>query len=161
MFRCWWLCQECLIKKIPNSSCLIKKWSLKFRYLNEEQFCILFPSLFAPILNFFKSIGPHYVQEQSKLTLILCSFQAIVNNDVNVFDGHCPYNDTCSMKNLSCRYLDHLRNNSIIKEYYADLTSALNAVKEGDAWGALYFNENYTDSLVARLALGKSYTNFI
>ncbi|XP_026316608.1 ABC transporter G family member 23 isoform X1 [Hyposmocoma kahamanoa] len=78
---------------------------------------------------------------------------AIVNNDVTILDGYCPYNQSCSMKNLSCRYLDHLRNNSIIKEYYADLTSALNAVKEGDAWGALYFNENYTDSLFARLAL--------
>lgn len=59
------------------------------------------------------------------------------------------------MKNLSCRYLDHLKNQSIIKEYYADLESAINAVKEGQAWGAIYFNENYTDSLVARLALGK------
>ncbi|XP_063389305.1 ABC transporter G family member 23 [Cydia fagiglandana] len=78
---------------------------------------------------------------------------AIVNNDVNVINGLCPYNSSCSMKNLSCRYLDHLRNASIIKEYYADLSSALNAVREGDAWGAIYFNENYTDSLVARLAL--------
>ncbi|KAI5641065.1 ABC-2 family transporter protein domain-containing protein [Phthorimaea operculella] len=78
---------------------------------------------------------------------------AIVNADVNVIDGYCPYNHTCSMKNLSCRYLDHLKNQSIIKEYYADLDSALNAVREGDAWGAIYFNENYTDSLVARLAL--------
>ncbi|XP_037967605.1 ABC transporter G family member 23 isoform X2 [Plutella xylostella] len=78
---------------------------------------------------------------------------AIVNNDVNVVDGYCPYNNTCSMKNLSCRYLDHLKNQSIIKEYYADLESAINAVKEGQAWGAIYFNENYTDSLVARLAL--------
>lgn len=59
------------------------------------------------------------------------------------------------MKNLSCRYLAHLKNASIIKEYYADLDSAINAVKQGDAWGAIYFNENYTDSLVARLALGE------
>ncbi|KAI8422912.1 hypothetical protein MSG28_014024 [Choristoneura fumiferana] len=78
---------------------------------------------------------------------------AIVNNDVNVFEGYCPYNASCSMKNLSCRYLDHLKNGSIIKEYYNDLGSALDAVRDGDAWGAIYFNENYTDSLVARLAL--------
>lgn len=43
-----------------------------------------------------------------------------------------------------------------MKEYYANLTDALKAVEDGEAWGALYFNENYTDSLVARLALGMS-----
>lgn len=25
----------------------------------------------------------------------------------------------------------------------------------GDAWGALYFTENFTDALVARMALGR------
>lgn len=81
-------------------------------------------------------------------------FQAVVNDDVHMFDGYCPYNSSCSMKNLSCRYLDHL-NNHTIKEYYATLDDAIQAVADGEAWGALYFNENYTDSLVARLALGK------
>lgn len=77
---------------------------------------------------------------------------AVVNEDVRIIDGDCPYNHTCSMKNLSCRYLDNLSDH-MIKEYYADLSSALDAVRQGEAWGALYFNENYTDSLVARLAL--------
>lgn len=77
---------------------------------------------------------------------------AVVNEDVRIIDGNCPYNHTCSMKNLSCRYLDNLSDH-MIKEYYADLSSALDAVRQGEAWGALYFNENYTDSLVARLAL--------
>lgn len=58
------------------------------------------------------------------------------------------------MKNLSCRYLAHLTEHTE-KLFYTDLTDALDAVRAGDAWGALYFNENYTDSLVARLALGK------
>ncbi|XP_059045485.1 ABC transporter G family member 23 isoform X3 [Achroia grisella] len=83
---------------------------------------------------------------------------AIVNDDVNVINGDCPFNSSCSMKNLSCRYLHQLEEHTI-KEYYADLTSALNAVKEGEAWGALYFNENYTDSLVARLALADTADN--
>ncbi|XP_037295917.1 ABC transporter G family member 20 isoform X1 [Manduca sexta] len=83
---------------------------------------------------------------------------AIVNADVNVLDGYCPYNSSCSMKNLSCRYLEHLDNHTV-KEYYADLTSALEAVRQGEAWGALYFNENYTDSLVARLALADTADN--
>ncbi|KAJ8709889.1 hypothetical protein PYW08_009893 [Mythimna loreyi] len=83
---------------------------------------------------------------------------AIVNDDVRIIDGHCPYNASCSMKNLSCRYLDNL-NNHTVKEYYADLTEALKAVEDGKAWGALYFNENYTDSLVARLALADTADN--
>lgn len=83
---------------------------------------------------------------------------AIVNADVNVLDGYCPYNSSCSMKNLSCRYLEHLDNHTV-KEYYADLSSALEAVRQGEAWGALYFNENYTDSLVARLALADTADN--
>ncbi|XP_053619497.1 ABC transporter G family member 23 isoform X2 [Plodia interpunctella] len=77
---------------------------------------------------------------------------AVVNDDVHVIDGYCPFNSSCSMKNLSCRYLEQLTEHTV-KEYYADLSAALSAVREGEAWGALYFNENYTDSLVARLAL--------
>lgn len=80
---------------------------------------------------------------------------AIVNMDVKIIDGYCPYNNTCSMKNLSCRYINHLRNDSVVKEYYDTLPDAIAAVRSGDAWGAIYFNENYTDSLVARLALGE------
>ncbi|KAJ0170681.1 hypothetical protein K1T71_013453 [Dendrolimus kikuchii] len=83
---------------------------------------------------------------------------AIVNDDVPIIDGNCPYNHTCSMKNLSCRYLDHLDNHTVT-EFYANLTSAMDAVRAGDAWGVLYFNENYTDSLVARLALADTADN--
>ncbi|CAG9569104.1 unnamed protein product [Danaus chrysippus] len=84
---------------------------------------------------------------------------AVVNDDVRVLDGYCPFNSSCSMKNLSCRYLAHLRNQSIIKDYYDDLDSARGAVERGHAWGVLLFNENYTDSLVARLALGDTADN--
>lgn len=31
----------------------------------------------------------------------------------------------------------------------------MEAVRRGHAWGALYFTENFTDALVARMALGK------
>lgn len=37
--------------------------------------------------------------------------------------------------------------------------SAINAVERGNAWGALYFTENFTDALVARIALGKITNN--
>lgn len=43
----------------------------------------------------------------------------------------------------------------MIKEYYPDPESAIEAVRIGHAWGAIYFTENFTDALVARMALGK------
>lgn len=42
----------------------------------------------------------------------------------------------------------------MIKEYYPDPESAKHAVRSGEAWGALYFTDNFTDALVARMALG-------
>jgi hypothetical protein len=42
-----------------------------------------------------------------------------------------------------------------LQESYATTERALNAVRQGDAWGVLYFTENFTDALVARMALGK------
>lgn len=39
--------------------------------------------------------------------------------------------------------------------FYPDVESAKGAVSRGEAWGAMYFTENFTDALVARIALGK------
>lgn len=80
---------------------------------------------------------------------------AIVNGEMNATNmGDCYFDAGCSFTNLSCRYLSHL-NETIVKNYYPDLDSATEAVRLGDAWGALYFTENFTDALVARIALGK------
>jgi hypothetical protein len=38
---------------------------------------------------------------------------------------------------------------------YPSPEAAQDAVRGGDAWGVLYFTENFTDALVARMALGK------
>lgn len=81
---------------------------------------------------------------------------AIVNHEMNGTDSECEFEPGCSFTNLSCRYLNHL-NTSIIKEFYEDQEAALDAVKSGNAWGALYFTENFTDALVARIALGINY----
>lgn len=43
----------------------------------------------------------------------------------------------------------------ITQDYYESPEKAIDAVKVGDAWGALYFTENFTDALVARMALGR------
>ena len=77
----------------------------------------------------------------------------------------CSFSPDCSFTNLSCRYLSHL-NSSIIQEFYPDTDSAIQAVESGNAWGALYFTENFTDALVARIALGSlfcidSYKSFV
>lgn len=78
---------------------------------------------------------------------------AVVNSEMNGTDTECQFDPGCSFSNLSCRYLSHL-NDSIIKEFYPDTASAIRAVEMGNAWGAIYFTENFTDALVARIALG-------
>lgn len=80
---------------------------------------------------------------------------AVVNHELNQSGSNCEFNDGCSFKMLSCRYLQNLNNVTIIMDKYDSTASALNAVKKGDAWGVLYFTENFTDALVARMALGK------
>lgn len=45
-------------------------------------------------------------------------------------------------------------NGTIIKNYYQTSEAAVEAVRLGHAWGAVYFTDNFTDALVARMALG-------
>lgn len=83
---------------------------------------------------------------------------AIVNHEKNYTNQsyqECSFDYGCKFSYLSCRYLNNLRNTTIVKEYYPDPDSAVEAVRLGHAWGALYFTENFTDALVARMALGK------
>lgn len=84
---------------------------------------------------------------------------AIVNHEMNGTDSVCQFDPGCTFENLSCRYLSHL-NGSIVQEYYPDQDTALKAVRDGNAWGALYFTENFTDALVARIALGELFCSF-
>lgn len=78
------------------------------------------------------------------IDLLICSFRL----------QNCPFDKDCTFKHLSCRYLSHL-NSTVIKTFYPDTGSAVEAVRLGHAWGAIHFTENFTDSLVARMALGK------
>ncbi|XP_055699342.1 ABC transporter G family member 23 isoform X2 [Phlebotomus papatasi] len=77
---------------------------------------------------------------------------AIVNQEIT--GDNCTFNEGCKFGNLSCRYLSHLSPN-IDQNYYPDPDAAINAVKEGNAWGVLYFTDNFTDALVARISLGR------
>lgn len=86
----------------------------------------------------------------------LILYREIINIEMfaHSLSQNCPVIPGCEFLQLSCRYLSHL-NSTIIKEYYPDPESAREAVRVGHAWGALYFTENFTDALVARMALGK------
>ncbi|XP_030080635.1 ABC transporter G family member 23 isoform X2 [Drosophila hydei] len=78
---------------------------------------------------------------------------AIVNSEMNNTDT-CFWEEGCHFANLGCRYLNHL-NTSVVKTYYTDIEDAKAAVRRGDAWGALYITENFTDAFTARAALGR------
>ncbi|XP_014615605.1 PREDICTED: ABC transporter G family member 20 [Polistes canadensis] len=80
---------------------------------------------------------------------------AIVNHEMSYENMTCPFTDGCDFSFLSCRYLRFLDNETIIKNYYPDPGEAQEAVRNGEAWGMLYFTENFTDALVARMALGR------
>ncbi|CAG9760884.1 unnamed protein product [Ceutorhynchus assimilis] len=83
---------------------------------------------------------------------------AIVNHEVGYFNQtylDCPYEVGCKFSNLSCRYIEAVNTSTISKTFYPDIESAKHAVARGEAWGAMYFTENFTDALVARIALGK------
>ncbi|XP_050449540.1 ABC transporter G family member 23 isoform X2 [Cataglyphis hispanica] len=80
---------------------------------------------------------------------------AIVNKEMFFDNLTCPLTTDCSFTYLSCRYLNFLDKDTITKEYYENLDTAMDAVRNGHVWGTLYFTENFTDALVARMALGK------
>lgn len=80
---------------------------------------------------------------------------AIANHEMTWGNLSCPVDNNCSFTSLSCRYLNFLDNVTMVKEFYETPDAARNAVKIGDAWGALYFTENFTDALVARMVLGR------
>nr|XP_033203519.1 ABC transporter G family member 20 isoform X2 [Bombus vancouverensis nearcticus] len=80
---------------------------------------------------------------------------AIVNHEMVYGNESCPTTEDCNFSHLSCRYLKFLDEDMITIKYYPDPESARDAVRDGDAWGTLYFTENFTDALVARMALGR------
>ncbi|CAG2053672.1 unnamed protein product [Timema podura] len=86
---------------------------------------------------------------------------AIVNHDMNFTLQECSdivSSGNCSFQALSCHYLRHLKDPTIIKEFFPTQESANEAVRRGKAWGTLYFTENFTDAMVARIHL-QEYTD--
>ncbi|XP_039760725.1 uncharacterized protein LOC120634299 [Pararge aegeria] len=82
---------------------------------------------------------------------------AIVNKDAEQTDSTCKFQETCSFQQISCRYLAHLDQQPVSKAYYTSVNSTVQALKtsELDVSAVVYFNENYTDAFVAKMALGE------
>ncbi|KAJ8683422.1 hypothetical protein QAD02_019214 [Eretmocerus hayati] len=79
---------------------------------------------------------------------------AIVNGEMDWENKSCPVPVNCTYTQLSCLYLDYLDNKTMIKNYYQSVEEANDAVRTGKAWGTLYFTNNFSDALVARMASG-------
>lgn len=71
---------------------------------------------------------------------------------------HANSSDLFGYTGYTCKFLRNI-NKNIVQEYYNDLISAKNAVEEGNAWGAMYFTDNFTDALIARIVLNKNETD--
>ncbi|XP_034837056.1 uncharacterized protein [Maniola hyperantus] len=81
---------------------------------------------------------------------------AIVNYDAKQTDSQCKFLDRCSLANISCRYVSHLKGQPVSQTYHTDLDSTVQALRtsELDASAVVYMNENFTDAFVAKMALG-------
>ncbi|KAJ8965228.1 hypothetical protein NQ314_004298 [Rhamnusium bicolor] len=106
-------------------------------------------------LNWAKKDSISVTEESGVVGLNFHQSKEVLVTDSNGHLDECGYEKGCKFSNLSCRYLETLNTSTMVKQYYPDQDAAREAVKSGDAWGALYFTENFTDALVARMALGK------
>ena len=67
----------------------------------------------------------------------------------------CPVYNGCNYTYLSCRYLEFLKNRSVVIQHVNTDSEALDQVQRGKAWGALVFASNYSDALVERTEAGR------
>ncbi|XP_039311961.1 ABC transporter G family member 23 [Solenopsis invicta] len=82
---------------------------------------------------------------------------------VNKEAGNCEFNSnfskawndgkTCHFVNLSCRFV-HSFDDSIAKKEYVDFSKAKLDMKNRKLYGAIYFNQNFSESLQKRLEEG-------
>lgn len=56
-------------------------------------------------------------------------------------------------------FLQNLDNNTLKQTPFCNSSSALQSVKDGDSWGTIFINENFTDDLMIRFATPQSLTN--
>lgn len=143
-----------IISAAPRPSCACAEWSShrlqallwkNFLWITRNIPVMLFifaqPAL--QIMFFCVAIG----QDPTGLSI------AVVNHELNSSHLCADYvNNQCQLENLSCRYLHHLNHSkSIVQESYSNVSNAVSAVKAGHVWGAIYFTQNYTESLLQRI----------
>ncbi|XP_017765789.1 PREDICTED: ABC transporter G family member 20-like [Eufriesea mexicana] len=80
---------------------------------------------------------------------------AIVNHELNNTMEPCIPTKDCDWTRLSCRFLQHLENRSMVLLPYNNDMDAKNAVMEGWAWAAIMFPANYSECLEIRIKDGK------
>ncbi|XP_043497486.1 ABC transporter G family member 20-like isoform X2 [Polistes fuscatus] len=85
---------------------------------------------------------------------------AIVNKELNNSTDECIPSIGCNTTLLSCRFLNHLKNTSMIFVPYDTQQEAEYAVKRGWAWGTISFSANYSEALISRLENGKNAENW-
>ncbi|XP_050545650.1 ABC transporter G family member 20-like isoform X2 [Daktulosphaira vitifoliae] len=123
---------------------LLKKYFLKiWKNIGWLIFVFALPSM--QVVLFFLTFG----SEVKNLHL------AVVNKEMEWETKDCPVYSNCTFKKFSCRFLNKLPKDTIIIDFYKDIGSAIDAVRNGNAWSALYFSDNFTEALVARMALGR------
>ncbi|XP_063216541.1 ABC transporter G family member 20-like isoform X2 [Bacillus rossius redtenbacheri] len=78
---------------------------------------------------------------------------AVVNHDADARDPRCsgPLRAGSCHRDLGCRFLERLRPSVVLQEFHDSRESAAEAVRRGSAWGSLYFSENFTSEVAARL----------
>ncbi|XP_035721767.1 ABC transporter G family member 20-like isoform X1 [Vespa mandarinia] len=80
---------------------------------------------------------------------------AIINKELKNSTDMCIPTFGCDTSQLSCRFLDHLKNRSVIFLPYETEEEAEYAVQKGLVWGVISFPENYTEALITRIKYGK------
>lgn len=74
----------------------------------------------------------------------LGSFSECWNN--SLITTH-PYNDTCDLNKISCRFISHINDSVAIKHYYSSFDEAYVDAKKGRVMGVIYFAKNFTQSM--------------
>ncbi|XP_052745040.1 uncharacterized protein LOC112050298 [Bicyclus anynana] len=82
-------------------------------------------------------------------------FNVTIVNDEPQTPIYCPLLDSCRFTHLACKYIAYLRKQPITRTYSTDLESAKRDLKSSNLDAVLHFNENFTDTFVAKMALGE------
>lgn len=97
--------------------------------------------------------------DPKQLSLAVVNRELSTGIDCSPKSVHSCFLDYNETQHFSCRLLDKLKERTFKILEFSDLDSGKLAVSKNDAWGLLYFGENYTISLAERYNLGGSITD--